>query len=98
MVIARKLEEVHQDLTQLTGQGIAVGFLTNNENAQRINGLVEDIREVIMDYQVCMLNYFFLTCLMFVLDLTTTRHLQQELSADCESHPPAFCLCGLTDE
>jgi hypothetical protein len=75
MVIARKLEEVHQDLTQLTGQGTAVGFLANTENAQRINGLVEDIHEVMMDYQVCVSNCLFLTCLMFVLDFTTTRHL-----------------------
>jgi hypothetical protein len=36
---------------------MAVGFLTNTENAERINGLVEDIREVMMDYQVCMSNY-----------------------------------------
>jgi hypothetical protein len=75
MVIARKLEEVHQDLTQLMGQCMAVEFLTNTENAQRINGLVEDIREVMMDYQVCISNYLFLTCLMFVLDFTTTRYL-----------------------
>jgi hypothetical protein len=75
MEIARKLEEVHQDLARLTGQGMAVGFLTNTENVQRINGLVEDIREVMMDYQVCMLNYLFPTCLMFVLDLTTTRYI-----------------------
>jgi hypothetical protein len=75
MVIARKLEEVHQDLTQLMGRCLAVGFLTNTENAQRINGLVEDIHEVMMDYQVCMSNYLFPTCLMFVLDFTTTRHL-----------------------
>jgi hypothetical protein len=75
MGITRKLEEVHQDLTQLIGQGMVVGFLTNTKNTQRINGLVEDIREVMMDYQVCMLNYLFLIYLMFVLDLTTTRHL-----------------------
>jgi hypothetical protein len=76
MVIARKLEEVHQDLTQLMGQCMAVEFLTNTENTQRINRLVEDIREVMMDYQVCMANYLFIKCLMFViLDFTTTRYL-----------------------
>ena len=75
MGITRKLEEVHQGLTQLTGQGMAVGFLANTENAQRINGLVEDIREVMMDYQVCMLNYLSPTCLMFMLDFTTTRYI-----------------------
>ena len=30
-----------------------MGFVTNTENAQRINGLVEDIHEVMMNYQVC---------------------------------------------
>jgi hypothetical protein len=60
MRIVRKLEDAHQGLTQLAGQGMAVGFLTNTENAQRINGLVEDIHEVMMDYQVCTLNCLFL--------------------------------------
>jgi hypothetical protein len=64
--IARKLEEVHQDLTWLTGQGTVMEFLANAENTQRVNGLVEDIREVMMEYQVCMSNYLPLTCLMFV--------------------------------
>jgi hypothetical protein len=53
MGIARKLEDVHRDLTRLAEQGGVVGFLTNTENEQRINGLVEEIREVMMDYQVC---------------------------------------------
>ena len=53
MGINRKLKDVHRDLTQLAGQGMATGFLTNTENTQRINGLVEDIHEVMMDYQVC---------------------------------------------
>ena len=77
---------------------MAVGFLANTENAERINGLVEDIREVMIDYQVCVSNYLFLSCLTFVLDFTTTRYLRQELSADRESHPHAFRLCGLTNE
>ena len=28
-------------------------FLVNPENAQRLNGLVEDLRYALMDYQVC---------------------------------------------
>jgi hypothetical protein len=75
MGIVRKLEDIHQDLTQLAGQGKTMGFLTNTENAQKINGLVEDIREVMMEYQVCMSNYIFLPCLMFVLDFIATRYL-----------------------
>jgi hypothetical protein len=61
MGVARKLEDIHQSLTLPAEQGKVMGFLTNTENAQRINGLVEDIREALMDYQVCVLNYSFST-------------------------------------
>jgi len=47
------LEAVSKDLTPLAEQGNLVGFLANNENAQKISGLVEDINEAIIDYQVC---------------------------------------------
>jgi hypothetical protein len=67
-------------------------FLTKTENSQRINGVVEDIREALMEYQVCTLNHSFLPCLMFVLDFITTRYLHQELSPHCESHPLSFDL------
>jgi hypothetical protein len=77
---------------------MAVGFLTNTENAERINGLVEDIREVMMDYQVRMLNYSFLPCLTFALDFVATRYLRQELSAHCEPHPLTSRLHKLTEE
>jgi len=51
--IARKLEGVCQGLTLPTEQGEVTEFLTNTENAQRINSLVEEIHEALMDYQVC---------------------------------------------
>jgi hypothetical protein len=73
--IARKLKDFHQDLTQLAEQGKAVGFLANTENAQRINGLVEDIHEVMMDYQVGTPNYQLLLCLRFMPDFIATRYL-----------------------
>ena len=38
-----------------TRDGLA-DFLNNPENAQRLNGLVEDIRYALMDYQVCILS------------------------------------------
>jgi hypothetical protein len=100
MWIARKLEDVHQDLTRLAEQGKVVGFLANTENAQKITGLVEDIREVMLDYQVCVPVYLFLPCLTFMLtlmlDFSATGYLQQELSAYRESRLFTFCLCGLT--
>ena len=60
MYVCRKLEEVHQELDLLAGQGKTAGFLANAESAQRINGLVEDIRQVMMDYQVRALTRSFL--------------------------------------
>ena len=76
MGIARKLRDVDQELTLLAGQGKkAAGFLANTENAQRINGLVEDIREVMMDYQVCTSNTLFFPYLTNVLDLVATRYI-----------------------
>jgi hypothetical protein len=59
MGVARKLEDVRRSLTPLAEQGKAVGFLTNAENAQKINGLVEDIRDAMMDYQVWGSNFHF---------------------------------------
>ena len=57
MGIARKLGDIHRDLTSLAEQGKVAGFLANTENARRINGLVEDIRDTMMDYQVSTSNY-----------------------------------------
>ena len=59
--VARKLEDISQSLTLPEDEGKVVEFLTNTENAQRVNGLVEDIHEALMDYQVCKLNYSFFT-------------------------------------
>ena len=56
MWISRKLEEIHHELDLLAGQGKVVGSLANAKTAQQINGLVEDIREVMMDYQVRVLT------------------------------------------
>ena len=75
MGITRKLEDIDQDLAQLAEQGKTVGFLANIENTQRINDLAEDIREVMLDYQVCMPNYLLLLCLMSVLDFVATGYL-----------------------
>ena len=52
MGIDRKLEDVRRDLTLLAEQGKITGFLTNVENERRIDGLVEDIRDAMMDHRV----------------------------------------------
>jgi len=75
MRIGRKLEGVHQGLTLPQEQGKLVQFLTNTENAQKINSLVEDVREALIDYQVCTSNYLLLPCLILVPDFIATRYL-----------------------
>ena len=56
MGISRKLEDIHQSLTIPAEEGQALEFLINAENVRKINDLVEDIREALMEYQVCMSN------------------------------------------
>lgn len=76
MIISRKLEDIHQNLILPTEQGNIMEFLTNTKNVQRINDLVEDIHEALVDYQVCHSNVHFLLCLTFVLDFIATIYLQ----------------------
>jgi len=76
MGVARKLETAHQSLALPAEQGSVMEFLTNAKNVERINSLVEDIHEALMDYQVCMLNCLFLLYLTFVLDFITARYIQ----------------------
>jgi len=52
MEIARKLENVRRVLDSMTTQKNIAQFLNNAENAQKLNDLVDDVREAVMDYQV----------------------------------------------
>ena len=52
MGIDRKLKEVLRDLAPLESQGRVEGFFNNTENAAQLGGLVEGIRDAMMDYQV----------------------------------------------
>jgi len=54
----RRLERVAQELEQLGEQGNVEGFFSNTTNADNLRGLVEDIRDAVMDYQVCHKNKF----------------------------------------
>jgi hypothetical protein len=91
MEMARKLEDVRRDLALLAEQGKIEGFLNNVGNADKLGGLLEDIRDAMMEYQVCMpSNYFLLQCLMSESDFVATRYLRQELSAHRESHPSSL--------
>ena len=76
MEIVRKLEDICQNLTLLEGQGEVVELLTNTENAQRVNGLVEDIHEALMGYQVCILHCPFFSMSDLHSDFITTGYPQ----------------------
>jgi len=52
-MMARKLDKVLQDLIPLVEQGKVMRFLNNAEDVDKLGGLVEDIRDAMMDYQVC---------------------------------------------
>jgi hypothetical protein len=53
MVIVRKLGRILRELKPLEEQAKVEGFLNNVKNADKLGGLVEGIRDVVMDYQVC---------------------------------------------
>ena len=53
MRVTRKLQAVLQDLDLVVKQGNIKGFFQNRENADRLSGLVEDIRDAMVEYQVC---------------------------------------------
>ena len=52
----RKLQEVLRDLAPLKKQGKIEGFFSNTENATLLGGLVEGIRDAMMEYQVRVSN------------------------------------------
>ena len=75
MRIYRKLQDIRRGLAPLEEQGEAEGFFNNTENAGKLVGLVEAIRDAIMEYQVCASNLPFLSCLTFVPDFVAAGYL-----------------------
>ena len=51
--LARKLEDILQELTLLERRGKVTRFLNSARDVDKLSGLVEDIRDAMMDYQVC---------------------------------------------
>lgn len=78
--IVRKLNGIDQDIIRLAEQG-QVGSFDNAENADKLGNVVEDIRDAMMEYQVCVLDCSLQFHLTPTLEFVTTRHLRQELSA-----------------
>jgi len=64
-------------------------FLRIPKNAQKVNSLVEDIRDALMDYQVCSTKSLALAVADICSDLVATRCRQRKLSTDCESYSPS---------
>ena len=50
--MTRKLESVREDLDLIVEQGKIEGFLKNVGNADKLGGMLDDIRDAMMEYQV----------------------------------------------
>ena len=48
-----RLRDAVQDLKTLEDQGKVAGFLNNAKDAEALTSLAEDVRDAMMDYQVC---------------------------------------------
>jgi len=72
-------------------------FLKNPRSAQEFNSLVQDIRDALMDYQVCSFKRLALVVANIFSDFVATRHLQRGVSTDREYHsftvPPFVVTC-----
>jgi hypothetical protein len=68
------MQGFHQDLDLLAKQGNVEGFFRNLENADRLSGLVEGIRDAMLEYQVC-LDILSLASLMPPSDINAARDL-----------------------
>ena len=90
MGICRKLKDIRRDLVRLGEQGKAKGFLNNVENADKLGGLIEDVRDAIMDYQVRITSENSSLVLRFPVGILATGHIQQEFLAHSSSHPVAL--------
>jgi hypothetical protein len=52
-VVDSKLNDVLKDLILLEQQGKVTQFLTGAEDMDKVVSMVDDIRDAIMEYQVC---------------------------------------------
>ena len=48
-----KLETILKDLEPLAQRGKITRFINSTEDEDKLSGMVEDIRDAIMEYQVC---------------------------------------------
>lgn len=48
-----KLNSILKDLTPLAQRDKVTQFLTSTEGADKLGGMIDDIRDAMMEYQVC---------------------------------------------
>jgi hypothetical protein len=82
MEITRKLKEIGQALESV----IAREDLSITKNAWELNGLVGDVRDALMNYQVRTPKLFVCITSNNAPDLITARYPQGELQTDCKSY------------
>jgi len=82
----------------LEQRGKVTRFLNGTEDAAELGGMVEGIRDVIMDYQVRTQSARFCLSLTSVLDVLATRYLREKLPINRESYPSAICPRLLTNK
>ena len=68
----------------MTAQKDIAQFLNNTENAQKLNDLVDDIREAVMDYQVRTSEEPTLSLSNICTDFLTTGYARQYPTISCE--------------
>jgi hypothetical protein len=51
-MLDRKLNNILKDLVPLAQRGKVTRFLTSAEDAEKLGGMVDDIRDAMMEYQV----------------------------------------------
>ena len=74
------------------------GFFNNVENADTLGGLVEGIRDAVMEYQVRNRNELIIPMPNIRSDIITARYLSQKLSTHCKPHFLAVRPCVVTCE
>jgi len=82
-------------MDSVTSQKDLFHFLKNPENAQKVNGLVEDVRHALIGYQVRTPKHPLASYLTSIADVVTTGHLRRGLSTDREAYSltvPSFVM------
>ena len=53
----RKIKDIEEQLVSLGGKSAPLRYLDNVQDSEDVNGLLEDLQEVVGDYMVCQQLY-----------------------------------------